>query len=40
VLYFYSTTLAQDAPDITGAGFKYDFTWSYTLETGCYIVAQ
>jgi len=28
----------QDAPDITGAGCKYDFTWLYALETrfsGC-----
>ena len=37
---FYSTTLAQDAPDITGAGFEYIFTWSYSLETGYYIVAH
>ena len=28
------------APDIIGAGYEYDFTWSYTLEIGYSIFVQ
>jgi len=27
-------------PDITGAGYEYDFTWLYILETGYSILVQ
>jgi len=40
LLFFCWTTLAQDAPDITGADYEYYFAWSYALETGYYMVAQ
>jgi len=30
----------QDKQDIPGAGYEYDFTWWYTLETGYSILAQ
>jgi len=30
----------RDTPDITGAGYEYDFTWLYTLETGYSILVQ
>jgi len=37
---FLWTTLMQTAPGITGAGYEYDLTWLYTLETSYSIFAQ
>jgi len=30
----------QDTLDVTSAGYEYDFTWMYILETGHFILLQ
>jgi len=40
VLSFHWTFLMKDTPDIICAGYEYDFTWLYGLETGYSILVQ